>query len=241
LIMAVVVVILQLPYVAHRVSNRFTNSAMAAVTGSLGRVLSGSDPPELTKSITGYIAAFDYIQFAPWHVPFAGWVLLACGAIVAARYYRDPSLLAVTLLPQVAAIVGYALFLDDLDNYYYLSLMPAAVLTIALVATALPSPRLTRLVGMALLVGALLLVPAKVRLAATMHRMPEYGVLVHAAQTIKNRRQPMRAIQTDLPLPRTSNAEFLYRILGGRIDRQSPWIGVITSDGRIVYRNVGDL
>ena len=233
-----VVALLQLPYIMHQVSNQFRGSGMGAVSGSLGRILSGSARPELTKSVVGYAGAFHFIQIAPWQVPLAGWVLLACGAILAVRYFRDPSLLAITILPQLAAVVGYSLFLDDLDHYYYLSLMPAAVLTVVLAATAVPPARFVRFVGIALLAGALAAVPARVRFAKTMHRMPEYRVLVEASRQIRGSRQSMRAIRTDFKLPPTSNPEFLYKVLGGRIDRASPWVGVITADGRVVYQHV---
>lgn len=237
-IIAIAVFLLQVPYAMHRVENRASSSAMGAVSSSVGRILSGADRPELTKSIVGYADAFHFLQIAPWQVLLAGWALLACSGILAIRYRRDPSLLAVTLLPQLAAVIGYSLFLDDLDNYYYLSLMPAAVLTILLGATAAPPPRLARVASMVLLVGAFALVPARVRFADTMHRMPQYGLLVDASRKIRSSGQPMRAIRTDFTLPQTSNPEFLYRILGGRIDRASLWIGVITSDGRVVYQQV---
>ena len=48
----------------------------------------------------------------------------------------------------------------------------------------------------------------------------------------------MRAIQTELKLPPTGDPEFLYAILGGRIDRTAPWVALITSSGDVVYRNV---
>jgi hypothetical protein len=238
LVIIVAVALLQVPYVAHQIVNRFADSAMGAVSGSLLRVLSGSAQPEIGKSVTGFTRAFHFIEVMPWQVPFIGWLLLACGGVVAIRYRRDVSLLAVTLLPQIAAIVGYALFLDDLDNYYYLSLMPAAVFTVVLAATAVPSPRIARGIAIALLVASLAAVPARIRFAATMHRMPEYGVLVDAAQRIKKRQQPMRAVRTDFRLPPTSNAQYLYELLGGPIDPSSPWIGVISADGSVTYRRV---
>ena len=175
---------------------------------------------------------------APWRVTFLGWALLASAGVVAVRYRRDPTLLTITLLPQIAALVGYALFLDDLDNYYYLSLMPASVLTIVLAVTPPPSHRLAPVVGIALLVGAVALVPARLRFAATMHRLPEYGVLVEASRKIASMGQPMREIVTEFALPKTSDPAYLYRILGGRIDPASPWIGVITPTGDVVYRKV---
>lgn len=238
-IVALVVALLQLPYVAHQVANRFSDRAMSAVAGSVERVLSGSDPPELAKSVAGLAGAFRYIQFSPWPYGFAGWLLLACSGILAVRYRGDPTSLAITLLPLGLSIVGYALFLDDLDPYYYLSLMPAAVLTVVLAAIWMPSSRLVRLVGIVLFLGASALVPERISLAATMYRMPEYRVLVDASRKIRNRNQPMRQIRTDFPLPPTSDPEFLYRVLGGRIDRASPWVSIITSNGGVEYRHIG--
>jgi hypothetical protein len=237
-IIAAAVAVLQLPYLAYQVSHRFGDRAMGAVTGSLYRIVTGSALPEIGKSVSGYASAFTFIEGAPWPVAFLAWALLASGAIVAIRYRRDPTVLAIALLPQVAAVIGYALFLDDLDHYYYLSLMPASVLTMLLAATAMPSPRLARAVAIALFVGALAVVPARVRFAATMHRLPEYGVLVEASRKIASMGQPMRQIVTEFALPETSDPEYLYRILGGRIDRASPWIGVITPTGDVIYRKV---
>ncbi len=237
-IIAAVVAVLQLPYLAYQLLHRFDDSAMGAVTGSVLRIVTGSALPEFGKSVSGYATAFTFIEGAPWRVTFLGWALLASAGVVAVRYRRDPTLLTITLLPQIAALVGYALFLDDLDNYYYLSLMPASVLTIVLAVTPPSSHRLAPVVGIALLVGAVALVPARLRFAATMHRLPEYGVLVEASRKIASMGQPMREIVTEFALPKTSDPAYIYKILGGRIDPASPWIGVITPTGDVVYRKV---
>jgi hypothetical protein len=144
-------------------------------------------------------------------------------------------LLAVTLLPQGVAILGYAFWLGDLDSYYYLSLMPAAVLTVLLGATALVPKRRVQAVGMALFAGALAIAPARLEAAATMFKMPEYRALVVGSREIIKRKQPMRSIRTTDKLPPTSNPEFLFRVLGGRIDRGAEWRAVILPDGRVNY------
>ena len=82
------------------------------------------------------------------------------------------------------------------------------------------------------------MVPAKTRFAATMHRMPQYGLLVDASRRIKSVGQPMRSIRTEFSLPPTTDPEYLFRVLGGRIDPASPWTSVIMTDGRVIYRNV---
>jgi hypothetical protein len=235
-IIAIVVAILQLPLLAHRLSDRGAR-AMGAVADSLLRVATGEALPEASKSVAGYAAAVNFIQGAPWQLPIA-WVLLVCSALVVVRYRRDPVLLAIVLLPQILAIVGYALFLDDLDHYYYLSLMPAAVLTVLLGLTAFLSTRLVQIAGIALLVLGLAIAPARIRHAATLHRMPEYGPLVEGSRRIARTGQAVRDIETELSLPKTSNSEFVYEILGGRIDPASPWVATIKANGQVEYRKV---
>jgi len=132
-----------------------------------------------------------------------------------------------------------ALWLGDLQPYYYLSLMPPAVLTMLLGATAFLPVRIAliggRVVSVALLIGALAIVPARLRLAATMFRMPEYRLLVAGSREIVKRREPMQSVEPKFALPPTSDPEFIYRILGGRIDRRAPWRAVISPDGRVAY------
>jgi hypothetical protein len=235
-IIAVVVALLQVPYVAHQVAHRFGDPAMGAVIGSVGRIASGTEPLQFARSWGAYASAFDFIQASPWQIPWAVWVLVACGGIVAIRYRHDPALLAVTLVPQVAAVIGYAFFLGGLEHYYYLSVMPAAVLTVLLGASALPSPRLARLVSIALCGVSLAIAPARILYATQLSKLPEYGALVDGSRRIAHFTEPMRAIRTAFTLPATSDPEYVYRILGGRLEPSSPWVGVIHVDGSVSYR-----
>jgi hypothetical protein len=237
-----VVAVLQVPYVLHQFASQFTDSGMSAVSGSVGRIITGDEPPQFAKSWMGYVGAFNFILVFPWRVPWAIWVLVFCAGVVASRFRRDLSLLSVTLLPPIAAIIGYAFYVGDfLDYYYYLSLMPAAVLTLMLSVTALRPARITHAVGIAVLFGALAITPARVRVAATLHRMPEYRLLVDGSRKLAQERRRLRSIQTEFTLPPTSDSQFIYDILGGRIDPGSSWIGIIESDGHVIYKEVGSL
>ena len=236
-VIAVVVTLLQVPLVVHQVSTEFRQRAMGAVTGSLGRVLSGQASPQFAKSWEGFSGAFTFIQGAPFAAGWQLWLLVASAAVVAIRYARDAPLLSVTLLPPLLAILGYALYVGDfLDSYYYFSLMPAAVLTLVLGLTALPNPRLSTAAAVVLLVAALLVTPARVTYAASMHRMPEYGVLVEGSRRLVAHNHPLRAVVTDFPLQPTVDSGFIYRILGGRIWRDAAVVGVISRDGSVSYR-----
>jgi hypothetical protein len=235
LVIVGVVAALQVPYVIHQLSNRFSDAAMGAVTYSIARVMSGGEGLRVAKSAVFYAQALTSIQATPWPVTASAWILLACGVIVAIRYRHDPVLLSVTLLPQLAAIAGYGVWLGDLDSYYYLSLMPAAVITILVGATALLPFRVAYVLSILLCIGVLTIVPARLRLATTMFKMPAYRALVSGSREIVKRREPMRSIESAFELPPTSDGEFVFRILGGHIDRHAEWRAVILADGQVTY------
>ena len=235
LVTAGAVAALQVPYIVYQLAHRFGEPAMGAVTYSIAGFLSGRAQLRLAASSDYYLRTIAFIQAIPGPVTALAWILLGSVAIVAFRYRHDPVLLTVTLLPQLLAIVGYAVWVGDYDSYFYLSLMPAAVLTVLLGLTALLPQRLAHGVAIGLFAAALVMVPARLQRAATMNRMPAYQTLVAGSRDIVKRREPMRAIETDFDLPITSNAEFIFRILGGQIDRRAEWRAVISADGHVTY------
>ena len=239
-VIAGVVALLQVPWAVHRLSSPDAAPVMGAVTGSLEQVLTGRAAPQVEVSVRGYVAAFSFIQGFPNSLPAAGWMLLVAAVVTAIRYRRDPAMLAVVLLPQALAIIGYALFQGGLDHYYYLSLMPAAVLTIVLAITVLPDRWLIARSAIAALAlaGSLTQLPGRFAYSAMMHKMPEYAPLVEGSRRAVGQRQPMRNIETEFTLPQPSDSTFVYRILGGRIDPASPWVARIRSTGDVDFRKV---
>jgi hypothetical protein len=232
---AAVVLALQLPYLVNRFLNPESGPAMGAVTASVARILSGEAAPEVAKSLAGFAGAFNYIEVEPWHTPWPLLVLVVCAVVVAVRYRRDPAVLALVLLPQLLAIVGFALFLDTLDHYYYIPVMWLTVLTVAF-AVALPAGTLKgRVVGIALVALAAAPVPWRLGFATTMHRLPEYRVLVAGSRELAKRNEPVRAIRTEFTLPPSTDPEFLYKILGGRVDANASASAVIRADGSVRY------
>jgi len=93
--------------------------------------------------------------------------------------------------------------------------------------------------GVLLVACALAVVPARLRVSATLFNMPEYAPLLAGSRTLAKRGQPVRAVDTAFPLPPTSDSGFLYGILGGRFDASSPWIGVIGPGGAVTYQQGG--
>lgn len=235
LVIAGTVAALQVPYLIHQMTTGFDDSGMAAVTSSLAQILTGREPFRLSSSASFYIQALQSIHSIPGSTATWACILILCASSVAVRYRRDLPLMTITLLPQAAAILGYALWFGDLDSYYYMSLAPAAILTIVLGTAAVLPERVAQFAGIVFLAGALAMTPARAREATTLFRMPEYGALVAGSRQIARRGEPMQSIQPQFDLPPTSDPEFIFRILGGHIDRRAPWRAVIFLDGRVEY------
>ena len=233
MVVTAVVVVMQLPYAAHRVWRDPGGGGAVSVVESLARVASGDAPVRFGWSAGLFATAFDVIQVRPWHAPWLAWLVVAGAAVVLVRHRRDPALAGITVVPLAVAFAGYALWLGASDSYYFLSLMPAAVLVLLLGATAYGPPRARQSVAAALLVVALLLIPARLREAEGLHRLPEYVTIVRASRRMAGRDVPLRRIEMDF-LPPTCDPEFVYRILGGRIEAE--WIASVTPRGEVSYR-----
>jgi hypothetical protein len=236
---AVVVALLQIPH-ALNAANRATDSVDRADPARLGRMLPIKTEPRLVRGWAGFARAVNSIEASPWNAPWVAWFFVPCAAVVAVKHRQDVSLLSLTLLPPIAAIAGHALFVPNSPDYYdYLSLMPAVVLTFLLALTAVSSPLAARNVAVTAFALSLVLVPFRLRFSQTIRRMPEYGVLLDGSRKIARRGQPVRGIRTEFVLPVTSDSEFLYTLLGGRIDPSSPWVALIKADGEVVYQRIG--
>ena len=115
-----------------------------------------------------------------------------------------------------------------------MAVVPSVVLMLAWTARLLPVPAGRAAAAACLLALALLVQKPRIDRAATLFRLPEYGALVRGAGTIVQRQEPMRRI--DAPFVReATDPEFLFRVLGGRIDRQAPVAARISAGGEVSY------
>lgn len=234
---AAVVVALQLPYLAHRLWIDPGGGGVEAISASLGGILTGEEPLRWGESASWLAQALDRIQVDPWQAGWIGWMLAACTVFVAVRYRHDLPLVSVTVLPLVGALVGYAFWVRDLDHCYYLSLMPAAVLTFQATVSALPRGRVATGAAAVVLLVAVAILPARVHQSTTFHRMPGYDGLVAGSRQILRQDVSVREIRADF-LPPESNSEFIYHVLGGRIDPDGGWIASVEADGLVTYEQV---
>jgi hypothetical protein len=229
------VVALQVPWMIHQWTAGLGDTGMTAVLDSLAAVFTGQEAPRVLASATALVDAVVDMHALPGSSAVWALVLLTAVVTVAIRYRADPELLAVTILPLAAAVAGFAFWLQDVESYFDLPLAPAVVMTMVLAAAAVVPKRVANPVGALLLAGALAIAPARAAKAATLFRMPEYSALASGSKAIAALGQPMRSIDSAFDLPPGCNAEFLYLVLGGRLDPQASWRAIIRRDGRVDY------
>lgn len=235
-VIAMVVGVMQLPYLVHRTSAvPDTEPGGVAVTDSLGATLSGEASLRIVESVVGLGHAIDRILVDPWEAGWVGWVVAVCAVAVVVRRRDDMPLQALTVLPLLFSVVGYAFWVGSFDEYYYLSQMTPVVLTVLFGATALAGRRATY-VGVAALILALALLPGRVRQARTIHRMPGYGLLVDGSREVLRRGVSVRAITADF-LPLGADPEYLFTVLGGNLDPDGVWVAHIQPDGLVSWES----
>jgi hypothetical protein len=233
LLVGAVVAVMQIPWMVYWLQQP-PGTPGTPVGDSLLRIVSGEQPPRIGTSAIVLGRAFATIQASPWVLPHLGWLLGLCALIVVAQKRQDLPVLGMSIGSLGMACAGFALWTGGYHDYYYFSLMPAALLTVGLGLTSLGPPRVRRAAAWALLVVATAVQPARLKQSAGIHRMPEYRPLVRASRAMAARGQPLRRIEAPF-VPATSNPTFCYEILGGRLSADSPWVAIVNVRGEVKY------
>ena len=174
-----------------------------------------------------------FILLRPWEI---GWVapLLTLSVLVTAfRTRHEVTLAAITYLPLVCAGVGFSFWQQTFNHYWFLTVAPSAALTIALAATAWTraAPAVASCLALLLVIAQ----PSRLADSQTMHRLPQYGPLARGSQEIRRRVSEVRSIETEFELPPSSDRQFIFETLGGRVTPTAPFVATIEETGRIRF------
>jgi hypothetical protein len=233
LLVGAVVAVMQIPWAVYWMRQP-PGTTGTPVGASLLSIARGDAQPRAGTSAVVLTRAFSSIHGSPWVVPWLGWFLAACAVVVIVRLRRDTAAVAMSAGSLAMGWIGYALWTGGYHEYYFFSLMPAAVLTVGLALTSLGPPRMRRATAWALVALAVIVQPARLRQSSAIHWMPEYRPLLRASRVMAARHEPLRRIDARFIAP-TSSSTFLYEILGGRLSPDSPWIAIVNPDGSVRY------
>lgn len=174
------------------------------------------------------------VVIGPWSVSWFKWVVVACMAAAAWRFRREPVLLAATAAPLVALVAGFALVQLPFDTYYLLPLAPGIGIVMALAVRALPGAA-PQWAGAALSLAVVCAQPSRIDASWRDSRFPYYGALARGSREIRRRMPEVQNIETSFPLPPTTDPNFIYWSLGGRILATSRYAARIGEDGSVSF------
>ena len=229
-----VVLLLQVPYFLHLFQGASGESF--GPTAVIGQVSSTAAAPATMRAVDAFAAvasATDFILLRPWYPGWTSVVLVVALVIAAYRCRRDVLLASTSVLPLIAAISGLAFWQSAYDHYWFLTLMPSVVLVLGSALSVWP--RAIPVVGAALLAAVVVAQPWRLAESQATARLPEYAALVRGSVEIYRYAPEITDIRVEFPLDPTTDRQFLYTILGGRVTRDAPFRASIAATGAVTF------
>ena len=225
---------LQLPYVAAQFLAPASNIGPTVVIDSLAHAATVNPLESFNRisSIAGWL-----ITRGPDSWPY-GIVTAAAAAAAAWRWWRDPAMLAVSVGPLVTATLLFSTWTRPYDSYWFMTLAPAIVVTAGLAVTALPRAEWVTRAGWVCLALAVAWQPARIEQSKGFFRYPEYRPLLDGSRTAFRRSPVLQDLRVAFEVHPTTDVQYLYRILGGRIDESGGYTAEIQRDGTVTFAPV---
>jgi hypothetical protein len=235
---AEVIFVLQIPFL---IDYSLHPDEPAGPTSIVANVMSTLSHPSwwslrVSAAAHGIAMSFDYILLRPWTFPSLLILIVASLVVTAVRVRHDVTLASITVIPLLFAEIGFSTWQGTFYVYWFLTLTPPLVLTVALALTALPWRLARSVTSTAVLVLALVCQPARFAQAQITARLPEYGPLLRGSRELRRRTPELRAIEVTFFLPPSSDPEFLYKLLGGKIAATAKYVATIERTGYVSYR-----
>jgi hypothetical protein len=228
-IVVAVLVLLQVPFFIAR----FTGPSTAAGPGSLISGLVNSQvlrPWFAYGSVTGItgnlvVPMYDGFQYA--------FPVLTAALVVAIAFRKDLVSIAVSAGAFAMATLLFMTSTRPYDGYWFVTLTPALTLTFGMAIAAIPSKAAVKWIGFALLAFVIWRQPARIEDSKRFFKYPQYEPMVRGSRELAMRAPVLRDIVTDFEVHQTMDRQFIYKILGGRIDPSALSTAVISGDGSV--------
>ncbi len=226
---AVVIVVLQIPYVIVRLREP---EAAAGPTTALS-AMTQAESLQVAKSYGTVVNSTGELlvrQMDTWHFQ---WPFLAVALVVLVRWRKDLPLLAVTVGPIVGATILFSTWTRSYDSYWFLTATTAMVMTFGLALAAIPWIVAVQGAGAVVLAAVMAWQPARLAASRDFFSYPPYGTMRIGSIELARIAPVLRDIRVDFAgVHRTMDKYIMYRTLGGRLEPGAP-IAYISDGGRV--------
>jgi hypothetical protein len=231
-VIVAIIVVLQIPFIVSLVNEP---TAQAGPASAIANITSGQAwrPMAALDTVTGVTGNL----FLPMDDDFKFWIpALAAGAILLVRYRRDPIVLGASIGATITATIVFATWTRSYDRYWFLTMTTALALTFAMTIAAIPSKLVVKWLGILLLLLVASWQPARIDESERFFEYPQYDTMVRASREIFMRAPVVRDIRVNFEVHPTMDRQFIYKILGGRIDAAALYTAVVAADGSVTLR-----
>jgi hypothetical protein len=228
-IVVLTIVALQVPFLIAR----FTEPATPAGPGGL---IAGLINPQAFRPWLAYMSVTGITGNLVWPMWDAFEYTLpvaVAGLVVVIAYRKDPIAIAVSAGAIAAATLLFVTSTRQYDGYWFVTLTTALTLTFGLAIAAIPSQTAVKWIGVALLAFVAWRQPARIEDSKRFFKYPQYDPMVRGSRELAMRAPVLRDITTSFEVHPTMDRQFIYKILGGRIDGAALSTGTINSDGSV--------
>ena len=229
-IVAGVIVVLQIPYFIQLARDP---AAPMGPTSAL-RNMANTEAIRIDRSYNSIVNGTGELlvrQYDAWQfqIPTA-----VAALIVLIAWRRDLLLLATSIGGLLGATVLFATWTRGYDSYWFLTLTTAMVLTYGMAIAAIPYRTAVHAAGAVLLIGILLLQPARIDQSKAFFKYPAYKTMRIASYELAAKHPVLRDIRMNFDgVHPTMDKYIIYTTLGGRIDKNAPHQAYVNGDGSV--------
>jgi hypothetical protein len=227
-----IIVALQIPFLI---------SMMKEPSASVGptSAIAGLTHPKAFKPLTAYDAVTGITGNLVWPLSnsseYAIPVLI--GALVIAIVYRkDPVMIAVTGGAFLVATILFTTSTRNYDGYWFITMTAALVLSLGMAIAAIPSKTAVKAIGFTLLMVVAWRQPARIEDSKRFFKYPQYGAMLKGSRSAVAQAPVVKDIRVTFEVHPTMDRQFIYKILGGRIDPSALYTAVINGDGSMTLQ-----
>jgi hypothetical protein len=234
---AAVILVLEVPFLLNLAMHPGEGASPTLVVNSVSYALTHPQALRPAAAFRALVDGCQYILVRPWTFSWLGTLLMTSAVVTAYRTRHDVTLASVTVVTLISTVAGFAFWqLPFGEHYWFLTIAPSAALTIALALTAWRPA--APFVAVLLAAVVIWIQPSRIADAMTLNRLPEYAALVRGSQEIRRQASQVRSIDTEFALYPSTEPDFLYQVLGGRVTEDAQFTATIDRTGRGILKPV---
>jgi hypothetical protein len=198
--------------------------------------IAGLTHPKVFKPLVAYASVTGITGNLVWPLwnsyEYAIPVLIGA-LIIAVAYRKDLVLIAVTGGAFAMATVLFTTSTRNYDGYWFITLTAALVLSLGMAVAAIPSKAAVTAIGVALLLFVAWRQPARIEDSTRFFKYPQYEAMLKGSRSAVAQAPVVKDVRVTFDVHPTMDRQFIYKILGGRIDPSALYTAIISSDGSV--------